>query len=316
MSNVAFIAVIASALFHAAYNLLIKVSDEKTIYMWSIFSVAVIAGWFVGFLMVPGFLEMKPSDFNITGEEETPEFIESLLEKKRLTVERNHKTKDGKPIFVEISAHLFTLGEDIVSLAIIRDVSERKKADEELIDREEKFRQIFQNSSDAIFIHSFFNHFIVPAVMLTLMQLIILPTLFLLIYHKSEKVLHEWLEIGLDVDVWMLEQISNGKFFNTKQGHYLDRIKDKFSPDILVDILCYLRLHLELAIRAKGLLMMQEAGISPKDDPEIREKFTELEILDKNIGRTGKLALAPILNSSVQEMWQLDYIKSIIKTES
>lgn len=61
MSTVAFIAVIASALFHSAYNLLIKLSDEKTLYMWSIFAVAVIAGWVAGLLMVPGFLEIKPS---------------------------------------------------------------------------------------------------------------------------------------------------------------------------------------------------------------------------------------------------------------
>ncbi|MCG3220996.1 MAG: PAS domain S-box protein, partial [Candidatus Heimdallarchaeota archaeon] len=100
------------------------------------------------------FLEMKPSDFNITGDEETPEFIKNLVEEKRLTVERNHRTKEGELMLVEISAHLFTLGEDTVSLAIIRDITEKKKADEELIENEEKFRQIFQNSSDAIFIHS------------------------------------------------------------------------------------------------------------------------------------------------------------------
>jgi drug/metabolite transporter (DMT)-like permease len=61
VSTVAFIAVIASALFHSSYNLLIKVSDEKTLYMWSIFSVAVIAGWTVGGLTVPGFFELQPS---------------------------------------------------------------------------------------------------------------------------------------------------------------------------------------------------------------------------------------------------------------
>ena len=61
MSTIAFIAVIASALFHSGYNLLIKVSDEKTLYMWSIFSVAVIAGWIAGYFMVPGFLEIKPA---------------------------------------------------------------------------------------------------------------------------------------------------------------------------------------------------------------------------------------------------------------
>jgi len=60
MSTVAFIAILASALFHSGYNLLIKMSDEKTLYMWSIFSVAVIAGWVAGCLMVPGFLDIKP----------------------------------------------------------------------------------------------------------------------------------------------------------------------------------------------------------------------------------------------------------------
>ena len=61
MSTIAFIAVITSALFHSGYNLLIKVSDEKTLYLWSIFSVAVIAGWVTGCLMVPEFLEIKPA---------------------------------------------------------------------------------------------------------------------------------------------------------------------------------------------------------------------------------------------------------------
>jgi len=179
----------------------------------------------------------------------------------------------------------------------------------------EKLYYYFIGLMTAIVIHSFFNHFILPAVIITLMQLILLPTLFLLIYNKSEKVLQEWLEIGLDVDVWMLEQISNGKFSNTKQGLYLNTIKNKFSAFVIVDILCYLRLHLELAICAKGVLMMKEAGISPMVDPGISEKFSELEILEKNIGKTGKLALSPILNSSVQELWQVEFIKKYIKPE-
>ena len=36
--------------------MLIKVSDEKTLYMWSIFLVATALGWFVGWLLPPGFL--------------------------------------------------------------------------------------------------------------------------------------------------------------------------------------------------------------------------------------------------------------------
>ncbi|MCE7748392.1 MAG: PAS domain S-box protein, partial [Candidatus Heimdallarchaeota archaeon] len=63
------------------------------------------------------FMKMKPSDFIVTGEKESLEFVQELMEKKELTFERIHKTKDGRVIIVEISSHLFTLGDDLVSLA-------------------------------------------------------------------------------------------------------------------------------------------------------------------------------------------------------
>jgi drug/metabolite transporter (DMT)-like permease len=61
MTSVAMMAVIASALFHSGYNMLIKTSDEKTVFMWSIFFVAVIVGWTGGFSAVPGFLDFNSS---------------------------------------------------------------------------------------------------------------------------------------------------------------------------------------------------------------------------------------------------------------
>ena len=60
MTAVAMIAVIGSALFHSSYNLLIKASDEKVLFMWSIFFIAVIAGWVAGLVIVPGLLEFDP----------------------------------------------------------------------------------------------------------------------------------------------------------------------------------------------------------------------------------------------------------------
>ncbi len=63
MTTIAMIAVIASALFHSGYNMLIKASDEKTLFMWSIFSVAVTAGWVSGGFIVPGFFTFEPTVF-------------------------------------------------------------------------------------------------------------------------------------------------------------------------------------------------------------------------------------------------------------
>ena len=71
------------------------------------------------------------------------------------------------------------------------------------------------------------------------------------------------------------------------------------------DMLCYLRIHLELAIRAKGILMMQGAGFRIPVDPEVREKFVELQFLEKSIGKTGRLALLPFLHTSHRDLWQI-----------
>jgi drug/metabolite transporter (DMT)-like permease len=57
MTTFAFIAVIASALFHSSYNLMIKSSDEKTLFMWSIFFVAVAIAWITGLTIYPGLPE-------------------------------------------------------------------------------------------------------------------------------------------------------------------------------------------------------------------------------------------------------------------
>ncbi len=97
------------------------------------------------------FMKMKPADFNVSGEEESLEFVQEIMDKKELTFERIHKTKDGTELIVEINSHLVTLGEDLVSLAVVRDITQRKRDQEELVEREEKFRQIFQNVDEAIF---------------------------------------------------------------------------------------------------------------------------------------------------------------------
>ena len=157
----------------------------------------------------------------------------------------------------------------------------------------------------AIVIHSFFNHFLVSPVLMTILQLLMLPILIVIVFKQSEKILSEWLELGLDADVFLLDAINSGEFSKTKMGSYLHSLKDKFSAEIITDIFCYIRIHLELSVRAKGLLLMKEAGFSHMKDPEIEEKFAELAYLEKNIGATGKLAISPILHTSTRDLWQL-----------
>lgn len=157
----------------------------------------------------------------------------------------------------------------------------------------------------AIFIHSLFNHFILPPVLTTIAQLITLPLVMTAIFSYSEKNLRNWLELGMDSDVKLLEYILTGNIAETKIGRYLQSLKSKFPGEVVADMLCFLRIHLELAIRAKGVLLLRNAGFRATLDPEIKEKFNKLKFLEKNIGTTGKLALSPILRTSTRDLWQL-----------
>jgi len=66
--------------------------------------------------------------------------------------ETTHKRKNGTQFPVEVSAKATKMIDKRVIICIIRDISERKNSENALIDSEEKFRQVFHSSSDAIFV--------------------------------------------------------------------------------------------------------------------------------------------------------------------
>ena len=74
---------------------------------------------------------------------------------------------------------------------------------------------------------------------------------------------------------------------------------------MVVDMLCYLRLYTELALRAKGILMMRENGLDAPVGERTREKFVEMEFLEDSIGKTGVLAMRPFLHMTRKDLWQL-----------
>lgn len=157
----------------------------------------------------------------------------------------------------------------------------------------------------AIVIHSFFNHFFLSPVLSTALILLLLPPLAFLIFQKSERSLESWLNVGFDADTELLELILNGKLSETPVGGYLRSLRERFPGEVVVDLLCYLRVHLELSLRAKGLLMMREAGFAVTLAAADRAKLEELDFLEKSIGATGKLAMAPFLRKSSRDLWQI-----------
>jgi RsiW-degrading membrane proteinase PrsW (M82 family) len=157
----------------------------------------------------------------------------------------------------------------------------------------------------AVTIHSVFNHFPGTPIMTTLGTLLTLPLIFMVVFKKSARSMHEWLEVDFDEDAMLLEQINSGEFTESKIGRFLNDLKQAFPGTVVVDMLCYLRLYTELALRAKGVLMMRENGLDTPVGERTRAKFEEMRYLEKSIGKTGLLAMSPFLKMTRKDLWQL-----------
>jgi len=157
----------------------------------------------------------------------------------------------------------------------------------------------------AITFHSVYNHFPGTPILTTLGTLLVLPPILWVVFQKSARSMHEWLELDFDEDALLLEQINSGEFASSKIGRFLEDLKKKFEGPVVVDMLCYLRLYTELALRAKGVLMMRENGLDTPVGERTRAKFEEMRYLEKSIGKTGILAMSPFLQMTRKDLWQL-----------
>jgi RsiW-degrading membrane proteinase PrsW (M82 family) len=147
----------------------------------------------------------------------------------------------------------------------------------------------------AVLLHSAFNHLTEAPKAATLAVLVAVPPMLLFAFHRGERTLGDWLGRGFDADTQLLALIHSGELAASPAGRYLHDLRSHFRGPVVADLLCYLGLFTELALRAKGVLMMRENGFEPTLDDETRAKFDELHYLEGSIGRTGMLALHPLL---------------------
>ena len=161
----------------------------------------------------------------------------------------------------------------------------------------------------AIALHAAYNHLATWPLVATLAVLVVLPALMMFVFRRSERAVGDWLGRGFDADAAMLESINSGHFADSPTGRYLETLRRRFKGPVVADLLCYLRLHTELALRAKGVLMMRENGFDVPVDESTRDKFTELTYLEESIGRTGVLALKPMLHMTHKDLWQLHMLE-------
>ncbi len=170
---------------------------------------------------------------------------------------------------------------------------------------EASFLVILPGLLAAVVLHSAFNHLLAKPVLATLGILLALPPLMQFVFRRSEKSLRDWLDADLDSDIELLQLIDSDEFSASHAGTYLHSLRERFRGEIIADMLCYMRLHVELALRAKGVLLMRESGLEAPIDDETREKLAEIQYLERSIGRTGRIAIRPVLPMTSKDLWQI-----------
>lgn len=160
----------------------------------------------------------------------------------------------------------------------------------------------------AVMLHSLYNHFLVSPLLATALIMLVFPYVVLFLFQHSERQTSRWLGTGFDVDQELLRVMRAGQVSDTPVGHYLKSLRTSFPPEVIVDMMCLLRLRAELGIRAKGLLLMREAGFEAEPDSSLPAKFEEMRYLERNIGRTGMRALKPFVHTSRQDLWQFNLL--------
>jgi RsiW-degrading membrane proteinase PrsW (M82 family) len=168
-----------------------------------------------------------------------------------------------------------------------------------------RFADLLPGFALAVVLHSGYNHLTHEPRLATLAIMLVLPPLFYVVFERSEKAVGGWLGQGFDADTEMLELINSGHLSDSPVGQYLHTMKDKFQGPVVADLLCYLRIYTELALQAKGILMMRENGFDVDVDEATKAKFTEMRYLESSIGKTGLLAIQPMCHMSHKDLWQL-----------
>ena len=96
------------------------------------------------------FLNLKYADVTAEPEESEKAIEEILIQKAKIILLRYHRKMDNTVFPVEISASMFYLGARKIICLAIRDITERKRAEEAIRESEKRYRTLFERTASPI----------------------------------------------------------------------------------------------------------------------------------------------------------------------
>ena len=171
----------------------------------------------------------------------------------------------------------------------------------------------------ALAFHIFHNTFQFTPIMQFVWVLSVMIGMIAVVYFYDIDMTHRWLDKGLDMQINLLRSIGGGHLLNTPTGTFLESVKELFPPNVYFDIICYVRLQIELSVAAKTSFMLHEVGMDEPLEANKKElymsQFVELSELEKNIGPSAKMTIAPIVKLSPADTQALNKLLKECKSK-
>jgi PAS domain S-box-containing protein len=226
----------------------------------------------------------------------SPEQIRNFASSRIWVFETVHTTKDGKEIPVEISSNLITYNGKQAVLSVARNITERKRAEQDLKESEEKYRTLFEQAGD---------YTLILEAQSTGVPIIFDANISALQIHgyTREEIIGKPItfldeESGNEQVMDRLDKLLNNEKLTFEAKH---RRKDDSTIDVEVSIK-------KVKVGLKNFLVSVERDITErkKNEDALRQERGMLESVTKNIG-----AGLVMISKDYKILWMNDYLKQL-----
>jgi len=164
----------------------------------------------------------------------------------------------------------------------------------------------------AVLVHIFFNQFPDRPGLVMLGTLVVAPMIIIGLLRFGEGEAHQWLVEESEGHRRWLEEWRSGGFPADASGQRIAALAGRTTKDEADRIREYCTLKTELVLSAEEELLDRDRRLEEGEFERLREGFTRLAQLQREIGRTGFAALRPLLPFSRNDEWELAELRELV----